>query len=158
MTLLASNILKGWLGYWSSPNKRLFKRNEMNRSVLLSNIISDMPNTRKDTKIPFLEEYPTDELLGARLPTRSDVFRFFFYLHHVLGKSLNEAALTAVRAAKVFWVSAGIATKTEQQAQKDLIKINAIFKVCSWRIRCIHLLIIGWNPESVDIMMRHTLF
>ena len=89
-----------------------------------------MPSTRKDTKIPFLEEYPTEKLLGARLPTRSDVFRFFFYLHHVLSNSLAEAARTAVQAAKFFWVSAGIATKKDKQAQKDMLKINMIFKVC----------------------------
>ena len=85
--------------------------------------------TRKNTLIPFLEKYPLSALLGARLPTRSEVFQYFYHLHYVNGDSVTKAVQTAVDAAKAFWQTAGIKTKKDGYAQNDLKEIHKRFKV-----------------------------
>ena len=86
-------------------------------------------DTRQATLIPFLEKQPICALLGARLPTREEVFRFFYHLHYVKGDSIAKAAQTAVNAAKVFWQTAGLKTKHDRLSKNDLLEIHKRFKV-----------------------------
>ena len=79
--------------------------------------------TRKETLIPHIKEQPLDEILGAKCPTRGDVFRHFFFLRKTKNLSIAEAQKTAVNAAKRFWSEAGVSTKLEMFAIRDLISI-----------------------------------
>ena len=96
-----------------------------------------LPNmeTRKITAIPILEEQPLTEILGAKCPTKGEVFKYFYYLRHCKSKSIAEATKTATKAAKVFWTQAGIVTKKDRFAAKDLQKICEEYKVETNSIR-----------------------
>ena len=85
--------------------------------------------TRKETEIPYLGEQPLEQILGARCPTKSDVFRHFFYLRYTKNLSVSDAQQAAVAAARKFWSQAGIATKDDRYAIDDLAKIFDKFKV-----------------------------
>ena len=90
-----------------------------------------LPNmeTRKLTEIPILEEQPLSEILGAKCPTKGEVFKYFYFLRHCENKSVAEASKMAIDAAKVFWTQAGIVPKRDECAAKDLAKISAGYKV-----------------------------
>ena len=85
--------------------------------------------TRALTEIPLLNEQPLSEILGARLPTKSEVFRHFFYLRNVQDLTIGEAVKRAVQAAKPFWVQAGVTVKHDRCAINDLEKIITEYKV-----------------------------
>ena len=86
-------------------------------------------DTRNITVIPFINVQPLKEMPTSKCPTKMDIFRFFFFLHCVRGESLGEAAKTAVKASKEIWTSAGITTKKEEHAIKDLRKIYQEYQV-----------------------------
>ena len=86
--------------------------------------------TRNICVIPFLNLEPLKEICGNKCPTKMDVFRFFFFLHYVEGETLASATKTVVETSKEFWSAAGIVTKKDEYAVKDLIKINKEFRVC----------------------------
>ena len=56
--------------------------------------------TRKATIIPFLDLQPLEQLLGARCPTKGEVFRFFFFLRYTRSLSVDDALKGAVDAAR----------------------------------------------------------
>ena len=85
--------------------------------------------TRDKTVIPFLGSQPLESILGAKCPTKEDVFRHFYFLRYEKNLSVAEAKKKAVLAAKVFWVEAGIATKKDVCAVRDLDKLFNEYKV-----------------------------
>ena len=75
--------------------------------------------TRNSTLIPFLEEQPLEQILGARCPTKGEVFRHFFFLRYIRKVSVNEALQAAVDAARQFRTAAGITPKLDRYAKDD---------------------------------------
>ena len=85
--------------------------------------------TRNSTEIPHIKQQPLPQLLGARCPTKGDVFRHFYYLRYVENQPVLQAQQNAVKAATSFWTSAGITPKKEEYAVNDLAKLFIEFKV-----------------------------
>ena len=85
--------------------------------------------TRKSTLIPFLEEQPLEQILGAQCPTKGEVFRHFFFLRYTRNASVDDALQGAVDAARQFWTAAGITPKHDKYAKDDLNKIFNAYKV-----------------------------
>ena len=94
--------------------------------------------TRKGTEIPHIEEQPLEEILGAKSPTKGDVFRHFWYLRFVKKLSTAEAQKNAVNAAKRFWTEAGVVIKSEVCAIKELAKMWNDYRVNDHDL-CFHL-------------------
>ena len=95
--------------------------------------------TRKETEIPYLGEQPLEQILGAQCPTKSDVFRHFFYLRYTKNLSVPDAQQAAVDAARIFWSQAGIMTKPNQYAKDNLAKIFEKYKVSyNSELHCIY--------------------
>ena len=104
--------------------------------------------TRKETEIPYLGEQPLEQILGARCPTKSDVFRHFFYLRYTMNLSVSDAQQSAVDAARKFWSQAGIVTKLNQYAKDDLAKIFEKYKVSyNLELHYIH------HDRAIDVAM-----
>merc|ERR1711954_503754 len=74
---------------------------------------------KNSTLIPFLEKQPHEQILGARCPTKGEVFRPFFFLRYIRKVSVNEALQAAVDAARQFWTAAGITPKLDRYAKDD---------------------------------------
>ena len=85
--------------------------------------------TRKETEIPHIGEQPLEEILGAKSPSRGEVFRHFWYLRFIKKLPTPEAQKIAVNAAKRFWTEAGVVTKKEDYAVKELSKIWNDYRV-----------------------------
>ena len=86
-------------------------------------------DTKSSTEIPFIKVQPLADILGSRLPLKMDIFRFFFYLHQVLGLTLKDAGDQAVAKAKGFWEKAGIKTKSDRCAYNDVMGMWKSFRV-----------------------------
>ena len=85
--------------------------------------------TRNSSLIPFINQYPLEEILGSRLPTQGDVFRYFYFLRHEKGLPPAEAQKKAVQSASVFWQEAGISIKKIEHGISSLAKILVEFQV-----------------------------
>ena len=84
---------------------------------------------RKDTKILYLEEYPLEQLLGAKFPKKSEVFRHYLYHVTVLGKPMKEAAFDTALSVSKFWNEAVVETKDIRCCKEDILKIANAYKV-----------------------------
>ena len=85
--------------------------------------------TRNITEIPHIHQQPLQQILGARFPTKGEVFRHLYYLRCIQNQPLHVAQQNAVEAARIFWLQAGITTKTNLYAVTDLEKLWNEFKV-----------------------------
>ena len=78
--------------------------------------------SRSTVEIPFLNEAPLSELLGAKLPTGILIFRHFWYHHKVLRKESKSAIRDCAKSVKSFWEDAGLVPKKIDCIIKDIDK------------------------------------
>ncbi|KAG0724183.1 hypothetical protein GWK47_041150 [Chionoecetes opilio] len=83
--------------------------------------------TRKQLKFGFLASFPT--ITGAKLPSRGDVLRRFFYAHKEEKKTVQQSAAEAAKEVLDFWTRARIPTIAETSVRR---KITGLFD--EWKI------------------------
>ena len=86
---------------------------------------------RKAVEIPFLNEAPLDEILGAKLPTASMIFRHLWYHLKILHKSYNVALRDTAKAVILAWTAAGLTAKKIDCIAKDIDKLFKQHEVIS---------------------------
>ncbi|KAG0711038.1 hypothetical protein GWK47_021527 [Chionoecetes opilio] len=84
--------------------------------------------TRKQTEVGLLgHSVPT--ITGAKLPSRGDVLRQFFYAHKEEKKTVQQSAAEAAKEVLDFWTRARIPTIAETSVRR---KITGLFD--EWKI------------------------
>ena len=78
--------------------------------------------SRSTVEIPFLNEAPLSEILGAKLPTGVVIFRHFWHHHKVLRKESKSALRDCAKSVKSFWEDAGLVPKKIDCIIKDIEK------------------------------------
>jgi hypothetical protein len=74
-------------------------------------------------------DQPLEQILGAKLPTKSQTLRHFLYHIRVQKRSIDEAAKETVSGVLIFWEKAGIATKKRQHCIKSVKNLYNDYKV-----------------------------
>ncbi|KAG0712095.1 hypothetical protein GWK47_002152 [Chionoecetes opilio] len=59
----------------------------------------------------LLDKAPEPDILGARLPSREQVFLFFMYKHHVFKKTVPDSVSATSEKLKAIWGKAKLTTK-----------------------------------------------
>lgn len=86
---------------------------------------------RKAVEIPFINEAPLAEILGAKLPTGSMVFRHLWHHQKVLHKTHNIAVRDTAKAVIEAWAAAGLTAKKIDCIIKDIEKMFKQHEVIS---------------------------
>ncbi|KAG0730173.1 hypothetical protein GWK47_028826 [Chionoecetes opilio] len=68
----------------------------------------------------LLDKIPEPDTLGARLPSREQVFLFFMYQHHVLKKTVPDSVSATSEKLKAIWGKAKLTTKTDANIRKNV--------------------------------------
>ena len=97
--------------------------------------------TRKAVEIPFLNESPLSEILGAKLPTGLTIFRHLWHRLKVLNEAPNTGIRETAKAVITFWENAGMKTKKIDCIAKDLTKLYNQHKV-------LHDILFDFRPET----------
>ena len=103
--------------------------------------------SRQDLKVPFLDESPLEELKGAKLPTKSDIFRHYWYLHKVSGKQSKQAIRDAAKATLSRWQEANLQPKGLKSVIEDIskwireheVKGKSCCCCCCWFDSCVEI-------------------
>ncbi|KAG0713543.1 hypothetical protein GWK47_016000 [Chionoecetes opilio] len=85
--------------------------------------------TRKQTEVWLLGHSVPTTITGAKLPSRGDVLRRFFYAHKEEKKTVQQSAAEAAKEVLDFWTRARIPTIAETSARR---KITGLFD--EWKI------------------------
>ncbi|KAG0730526.1 WD repeat-containing protein 46 [Chionoecetes opilio] len=96
-------------------------------SVAIGNIVEVM-TTRKQIEV-WLLGHSVPTITGAKLPSRGDVLRRFFYAHKEEKKTVQQSAAEAAKEVLDFWTRARIPTIAETSVRK---KITGLFD--EWKI------------------------
>ena len=83
------------------------------------------------SKIPFLEETPLENLMGAKLPTKRDIFRHFWHKKKN-GLKEKDAVRETAKAVLRFWANAGLLGKKIDNVIKDINNWLNAYKVCNF--------------------------
>jgi hypothetical protein len=106
------------------------RRLELTKTINLYDVSSIfIMELRKDFKISFLEEFPLEQLLGAKLHSKKDVLRHYFYHVNVLKKQRKEARKDSIISASSNWIKAGVTLKVPYVSENDLEKIAISYQV-----------------------------
>ncbi|KAG0710737.1 hypothetical protein GWK47_022207 [Chionoecetes opilio] len=84
--------------------------------------------TRKQTEV-WLLDHSVPTITGAKLPSRGDVLRQFFYAHKEEKKTVQQSAAEAAKEVLDFWTRARIPTIAETSVRR---KITGLFD--EWKI------------------------
>ncbi|KAG0728230.1 hypothetical protein GWK47_032935 [Chionoecetes opilio] len=84
--------------------------------------------TRKQTEV-WLLGHSVPTITGAKLPSRGDVLRRFFYAHKEEKKTVQQSAAEAAKEVLDFWTRARIPTIAETSVRR---KITGLFD--EWKI------------------------
>ncbi|KAG0713118.1 hypothetical protein GWK47_016870 [Chionoecetes opilio] len=84
--------------------------------------------TRKQTEV-WLLGHSVPTITGAKLPSRGDVLRLFFYAHKEERKTVQQSAAEAAKEVLDFWTRARIPTIAETSVRR---KITGLFD--EWKI------------------------
>ncbi|KAG0724518.1 hypothetical protein GWK47_040439 [Chionoecetes opilio] len=68
----------------------------------------------------LLNKAPEPDILGARLPSREQVFIFFMYQHHVFKKTVPDSVSATSEKLKAIWGKAKLTTKTDANIRKNV--------------------------------------
>ncbi|KAG0713997.1 hypothetical protein GWK47_001719 [Chionoecetes opilio] len=68
----------------------------------------------------LLDKAPEPDILGARLPSREQVFFFFMYQHHVFKKTVPDSVSATSEKLKAIWGKAKLTTKTDANIRKNV--------------------------------------
>ncbi|KAG0726283.1 hypothetical protein GWK47_036923 [Chionoecetes opilio] len=68
----------------------------------------------------LLDIAPEPDILGARLPSREQVFLFFMYQHHVFKKTVPDSVSATSEKLKAIWGKAKLTTKTDANIRKNV--------------------------------------
>ncbi|KAG0726492.1 hypothetical protein GWK47_004318 [Chionoecetes opilio] len=68
----------------------------------------------------LLDKAPEPDILGARLPSREQVFLFFMYQHHVFKKTVPDSVSATSEKLKAIWGKAKLTTKTDANIRKNV--------------------------------------
>ncbi|KAG0721620.1 hypothetical protein GWK47_046114 [Chionoecetes opilio] len=68
----------------------------------------------------LLDKAPEPDILGARLPSREQVFLFFMYQHHVFKKTAPDSVSATSEKLKAIWGKAKLTTKTDANIRKNV--------------------------------------
>ncbi|KAG0724972.1 hypothetical protein GWK47_039494 [Chionoecetes opilio] len=86
--------------------------------------------TRKQTEV-WLLGHSVPTITGAKLPSRGDVLRRFFYAHKEEKKTVQQSAAEAAKEVLDFWTRARIPTITETNVRRKITGLFDVWKILS---------------------------
>ena len=90
--------------------------------------------SRRAVAIPFIDEAPLEEIQGAKLPTKTDIFRHYWHHHKSLKKKSSIAVRDAAKSVMAAWTAAGLKPKTINYVAGDINEWVDLLGVIQWLI------------------------
>lgn len=77
-------------------------------------------NSLRDSKHIFLIGFPSNQIIGSKLPSKNQVLSVLFFNMREIGLNLHESATLVIQETLIFWRKARIPTSKEQYCVKKL--------------------------------------